>query len=77
MSIPLQIGKVYLTRNNLKVTITAKTSNGYTGNVEVSSLNSVTTLQWTPDGRVMSYTDLRNDNDAQGDYDIVQFLPYG
>lgn len=77
MDIPLQVGSVYLTKNNIKVTITEKTPNGYTGTLELSSLNKVTQLQWTPGGRVMSYHDLRNDNDAQGDYDIVQYLPFG
>lgn len=77
MNITLEVGKVYLTKNNLKVTITTKTPNGYSGTLEVNSLNAVTSLQWTPDGRAMDYYNHRNDNDVQGDYDIVQYLPYG
>ena len=76
-NITLQVGSIYLTKNNIKVTITAKTSNGYLGSLVTSSINKVSEMQYTPDGRAMNYFDYRNDNDAQGDYDIVEYLPYG
>jgi hypothetical protein len=74
--ITLEIGNVYLTQNNIKVTIISKTFNGYLGSLVTSSISNVSQIEYTPDGRAMHYVD-RNDNDAQGDYDIVAYLPFG
>jgi hypothetical protein len=74
--VPLTVGSKYLTKNGITVTIIQKTFNGYLGSLPVSSISSVTEMEYTPDGRAINYA-ARNDNDAQGDYDIVQYLPFG
>lgn len=74
--ITLQVGSKYLTQNGIIVTITQKTFNGYLASLPVSSISSITELEYTPGGKAINYA-ARNDNDAQGDYDIVQYLPYG
>lgn len=74
--ITLQVGSKYLTKNGIIVTITQKTFNGFLGALETSSISSISSLEYSPGGRAINYAP-RNDNDAQGDYDIVQYLPYG
>lgn len=74
--VPLTVGSKYLTKNNIIVTITQKTFNGFLASLPASSINTITELEYTPDGVAINYPN-RNDNDAQGDYDIVQYLPYG
>jgi hypothetical protein len=74
--VPLQVGSKYLTKNGIIATVTQKTSNGYLASLPASSISSITELEYTPDGKAINYA-ARNDNDNQGDYDIVQYLPHG
>lgn len=74
--VDLQVGKKYLTFNKNVATIVSKTNSGYLANLSINSVSDVATLEYTPDGRAITYNFQRKDNDIASNYDIEFELVY-